>query len=418
MRKIRNNSNGISETVTVIIVIILVLGLALAVYGMLFGSVSLVKTSLVAASAGTANVPLDTSSSMQVMRVTPEVGENFYIKGQGTVPTNSAATQIAITSFSLRDPQGEIYPVTNGYITKNANKYGTNLYIYKNSASEYKVTDSLDSISYSPTTIRPFALGDYQITMIDNTAHVPLNIMNVKITGNATSSTTSQYSLPLLNVLPNSSWAMHGGVSNRTDPVTGLTLYDFDGTSGYLSSTTNPSLGFTGELTLSLWMNPTATGSSSSSANWHTIIGKGFVGGVNSENDNYQIMQLGDKLLFEWNDASSPYTHYQATTTSALTPGSLQYVTATVTGGVLSIQVNGVSLPLTYNTGNVPGGGTVISAPTVTLQNNGNDLLTGKQNAASAADYFYYSGDMSEVALYNRALTAEEIAHNINYYKI
>ncbi|MFA4877428.1 MAG: LamG domain-containing protein [Methanoregula sp.] len=406
-----------------VLIIVLVIGLALAVYGMIFGSISLNKVSMVAASAGTFFVPLDTSSSMQIMRVTPAIGEDFYIQGQGTVPKNAASTQIAVVSFILRNPQGEIYTVTNGYITGNANKYGTNLYIYKDSSNAFKVTDTLDSISYAPTAIRPFELGDYQITMIDTVAKLPMNIMDVKITGNETSSTGSQASLPLLNVLPNSTWTAHGGVTNTTDPVTGLTMYTFDGSSGYLTSTANPALDFTGDLTLSLWMKPTTTGDSSSSSNWHAIIGKGELIGTNNENDNYQLMQLGDKLLFEWNDATTG-EHYQAITENGvLTAGTLQYVTTTVTGGALTIQVNGGSpVALTYNTGNVPGAGDDLTdtPPTVVLANNAHDLMTGKQNAPEdqPQNQFHYSGDMSEVALYNRALTAGEIAHNLNYYKI
>ncbi len=416
MRNRQINSNGISEIVTVILVIALVIGLAVIVYGMIFGSLSLTKSSLVAASAGTANVPLDSSSSMQIMRVLPMAGEAYYLKGQSSIPTSSATTPLAIASFDIIDPNGQVSTVTNGYLTTNANKLGSSLYIYKDQSNNYRLTDSLASISYAPAQIKPFALGDYKITMIDNTAHVPMNIMTVKITGNGTSSSSGSLSLPLLNTLPNSSWVVHGGVTNTTD-ASGLTVYNFDGTSGYLSATANPALSFTGNLSLSLWMNPTSTGSSGSSSNWHTIIGKGQLNSDNSEYDNYQLMQLGDKLLFEWNDATTG-AHYQATTTSALTAGSMQYVTATVDAGVLTISVNGVPLGLTYNTGNVPGGGTVISAPVITLQNNGNDLLTGKQNAATSTNYFYYSGDMSEVALYNRALTSDEIAHNVNYKQI
>jgi hypothetical protein len=418
MRNRQINSSGISETVTVILVIALVIGLAVAIYAMLFGSVSLTKSSLVAASAGTANVPLDASSSMQIMRVLPMAGESYYLKGQSTIPASSATTPLAIASFDITDPNGRVSTVTNGYLTTNANKLGSPLYIYKDQSNNYRLTDSLASISYAPAQIKPFALGEYQINMIDNTAHVPMNIMTVKITGNGTSSSSGSLSLPLLNTLPNSSWVVHGGVTNTTD-TSGLTVYNFDGTSGYLSATANPALSFTGNLSLSLWMNPTSTGSSGSSSNWHTIIGKGYVAGVNNENDNYQLMQLGDKLLFEWTDTGG--NHYQAITqSSVLTAGTMQYVTTTVDAGQLTIRVNGgAPLALTYNTGNVPGSGTILStAPVINLQNNGNDLLTGKQNAASAANNFYYSGTMSEVALYNRPLTADEIAHNVNYNQI
>jgi len=418
-----NNTNGVSEAVSVILVIILIIGLAFAIYAMVFGSVDpyLTKTSRVAASAGTANVPLDSSSSMQIMRVLPMSGEKYYINGQNSIPLNTANTVIAF--FTVLDPQGQSYTVTPGYLSSTANTYGTPLFIYKDQSANYRLTDSLNSIS-SAAQLRPFALGDYQITMRDNSANVPLTVMKVRITGNGTGS-GSQFSLPVLNTLPNATSMLHGGITNYTD-ASGLKMYTFDGSTGYMSATSNPALAFTGELSLSLWMNPTTTGPSTNSANWHTIIGKGQLNGVNSENDNYQLMQLGNQLLFEWNDASPPYTHYQAITstpTGVLQANTMQYVTVKVSNGALAVQVNGgTSLPLTYNTGNVPkAAGTILTTvPTVRLQNNANDLLTGKQNAPAGdtTNTFYYKGDMSEVALYNRALTADEIAHNLNYKQI
>jgi hypothetical protein len=410
------NSSGVSETVSVILVIILVVGLAIAVYTMIFGSVNpyMTKTTRVAASAGTSNVPLDTSSSLQIMRVVPMAGEQYYIKGQKNLPANTANT--AIASFTVMDPKGQTSFVTNGNISTSINRYGTPIYIYKDQTGNYRLTDSLNSISYAPAQLTPIASGDYKITMVDNSANVPLTIMEVRIAGNGDSSSGS-LSRPLLNTLPNSTWTTSGGVTNRTD-ASGLTLYSFNGIDGYMSATSNPALAFTTDMSLSLWMNPTSTGAATSSSNWHTIIGKGKLNSDNTEYDNYQLMQLGDKLLFEWNDATTS-THYQAiTTTSPITAGTLQYVTLSVSGGVLDIKVNGVSQSLSYKEGNVPFSGSTIPAPVVTLENNGNNLLTGKQNSANSAYYFYYKGEMSDVALYNRAITSSEIAHNLQYIQI
>ena len=426
MKKRYNNSNGVSEAVSIILVIILVISLAFAICAMVFGSVDpyLTKTSRVAASASTANVPLDTSSSMQIMRVLPMSGEKYYIKGQSGIPLNTANTAIAF--FTVLDPRGQSYTVTPGYLSSSANTYGAPLFIYKDQSANYRLTDSLNSIS-SAAQLRPFALGDYQITMRDNSANVPLTVMNVRITGNGTSS-GSQLSLPVLNTLPNSSWTAYGGVTNYT-AASGLKMYTFDGSTGYLSATSNPALAFTGDMSLSLWMNPTTASSSwGTSSNWHTIIGKGQLNGVNSENDNYQVMQLGDRLLFEWNDAStvSPTNptgnHYQAITqTGVLQANTMQYVTVSVQSGHLVAQVNGGTPITTFNyySGNVPGVNPT-GTQTINLIDNSNNLLTGKQNAPAGdtINTFYYKGDMSEVALYNRALTSGEITHNYNYNQI
>lgn len=417
MKKQKVNSDGISEAVSVILVISLLLVLAFVVYAMFFGTISLKPTSRVAATAGTSTVPLgSTIPPMQIMETHTLSGDDYYLVGQPNIPASTP--NLAVTSFILRDPQGNSYPVIPTALSSNANKYGTRLYIYKGQGlnPKIRVTDNLASISYAPTQLNPFALGDYKLTMIDNTANVILNTMNVRITGNATPGSPVP-SGPLLNVDPNSTWTTHGGVTNRTDP-SGLTIYTFDGTSGYLSGISNPALAFTGNLTLSLWMNPTSTGTNNgNTANWHTIIGKGVLNGGSSEYDNYQLVQIGNKLYFEWNDAVTTTHYHIMTDTTPVQAGHTGYVTLTVNSGVPAISYDGVVQPISYYQSNYPTDTNPIAAVPVNMQNNDNPLLTGKQNGPVGSEFFY-KGDMSEVALYNRALTADEIAYNLNYQKI
>lgn len=417
MKKQMINTDGISEAVSVILVISLLLILAFVVYAMMFGTISLKSTSRVAAYAGTSTVPLGMSiPPMQIIDTHSTSGDAYYLRGQPNIPASTA--NLAVVSYILKDPKGVSYPVVPTLLSSNANKYGTPLYIYKGQNSVIRVTDNLASISNAPTQVFPFALGNYQITMVDNTADVILNIMDVKVTGNATpSSEVSIPSGPLLNVQPNSSWTMYGGVTNRTDP-SGLTVYTFDGTSGYLKGLSNPALAFTGNLSLSLWMKPTTTGTDNgNSANWHTIIGKGVLNGGTSEFDNYQLVQIGTNLYFEWTDAVNPANHYHIMTTSTpVQAGQNAYATLTVNAGVPSIYYNGVLQPVSYYQSNTPGVNPIFPV-LVNMQNNNNDLLTGKQNGPVGSEFFY-KGDMSEVGLYNRALTAEEIAYNLNYQKI
>ena len=418
MKKQKNNFDGISEIVSVILIIAMLLILVIIVYTMFFDTISLKQTSRVAAYAGTSSVPLGISiPPMQIINTKSISGDNYFLAGQTNIPASN--TNSAVLSFILQDPKGVSYPVVPTLLSPNANKYGTLLYIYKGQNSVIRVTDNLASISNAPTQIFPFALGDYKITMVDNTADVILNTMNVRITGNATpSSGVTIPSGPLLNVQPNSSWTMFGGVTNRTDP-SGLTIYTFDGTSGYLKGLSNPALAFTGNLSLSLWMKPTTAGNSvSDTSDWHTIIGKGVLNGGSSEFDNYQLVQIGNKLYFEWTDAINPANHYHIMTTSTpVQAGQNGYATLTVNAGVPTIYYNGVVQPISYYKSNYPTDTTTVPPVLVNMQNNNNDLLTGKQNGPVGSEFFY-KGDMSEVGLYNRALTADEIAYNLNFNKI
>jgi len=418
MKKQMINNDGISEAVSVILVISLLLILAFVVYAMLFGTISLKPTSRVAAYAGTSTVPLGISiPPMQIIDTRSISGDDYYLKGQPNIPASTA--NLAVVSYILKDPKGVSYPVVPTLLSSKANKYGTPLYIYKGQNSVIRVTDNLASISNAPTQVFPFALGNYQITMVDNTANVILNIMDVKVTGNATpSSVVSLPSGPLLNVQPNSSWTMYGGVTNRTDP-SGLTIYTFDGTSGYLRGQSNVAQSFTGNLSLSLWMKPTTAGNSvSDTSDWHTIIGKGVLNGGSSEFDNYQLTQIGNKLYFEWTDAANTANHYHIMTTSTpVQAGQNGYATVTINAGVPTIYYNGVAQPINYYKSNYPTDTTTISPVLVNMMNNNNDLLTGKQNGPVGSEFFY-KGDMSEIGLYNRALTPEEIAYNLNYQKI
>ena len=416
MKKQMLNSDGISEAVSVILVISLLLVLAFVVYAMFFGTISLKPTSRVAAYAATSTVPLTAQESRQIMNTHSVSGDNYYLKGQQNIPAST--TNLAVASYRLQDPNGNSYPVTPVSLSSNANKYGTQLYIYKGQGQipDYRVTDNLDSISSSAQTT-PFAVGNYKITMIDNTADVVLNTMDVRITGDGTAG-SSVSSGPLLNVDPNSTWAIYGGVTNTTDPY-GLTIYTFDGTTGYLSGLSNVAQDFTGNLSLSLWMKPTTVGTNNGdTANWHTIIGKGILNGGSSEFDNYQLVQIGTKLYFEWTDALISTNHYHIMTNSTpVQAGHMAYVVVTVNAGVPAIYYDGVAQPFSYYKSNYPTDTTTISPVLVNMQNNNYNLLTGKQNGPVGSEFFF-KGDMSEVALYNRALTAGEIAHNLNYHQI
>ena len=83
--------------------------------------------------------------------------------------------------------------------------------------------------------------------------------------------------------------------------------------------------------------------------NWHQILGKGSISGT-AEDDNYQLFQIGNSLVFEWNDRLTN-THYQAITQNPVLGNDWNYVTASISGGSIKIYNNGAEQPLVFNQG-------------------------------------------------------------------
>ena len=81
--------------------------------------------------------------------------------------------------------------------------------------------------------------------------------------------------------------------------------------------------------------------------------------------------------------------------------------------GQPQMYINGILQPSTVYTINVPNAGTATGG-TVTLQDNNFPVKIGKQN--SDATPFYYQGNIGNMTLYNRPLTANEIQQNYQSY--
>jgi hypothetical protein len=431
MRYIQKNSDGVSEVVSMIIIVALLLVLVMVVYALFFGSISgyLKPTYRVAATAGTANVPLGTSDSTQILYARPAAGDKYYLSGQSNIPSG-----YPVASFILYDPSGHAYNVQTLSYSSSANQYGTPLFIYQDQNFNMYATDSQQQVLNRSATIRSFANGLWTIKMIDNTANVPLTQMTVNIGGSGSSinplagSTTwangswnlvnsSGYQIPFTNY----------GVTPLPGPG-GPNAFYFNGSS-YVSGQDNAGLDFTGDMSLSLWIDPTTANSalSSSGSNWGNLVGKGSINSAGQENDNYQLAQMGNQLYFEWGDTSTGQHYNIVTPTGSLTNSQWNYVAVTTTAsGAPEIYINGVAQPYTLSNSNTPlynviGGCTnppsCSSLPSgfsgVKLDNVNNGITIGKQNAA-APNEFYYTGGMSQVTFYNQAITQTSVANNYN----
>ncbi|NMB79651.1 MAG: LamG domain-containing protein [Methanomicrobiales archaeon] len=404
MKNSYSHSEGISETVSIILVISLVLILAIVLYALLFGSVSLKNTSRVAATAGTVIVP---ETSIPIMYSQPSAGDNYYLLGQQNIPSG-----YPVVYFMLRDPTGTSIKTTQTIKSPGANTYGTALYLYKDT-SGYHVTDSAEMIAFNRTKIRPFTpQGTWTLTMVDKTADVPLTDMKVLIGAESPSYNPLGGSMTWTNfgqfinktgyLLPFTSY----NVGNFTGPG-GMKAFSFNGVSSYIQGVDNPDVSFTGNMGISLWLQPSTT------TGYHEILGKGT---ASDTNDNYDLFIIDRTLWFEWTqEGTSPAQMYHIQTAPLTWDKDWKYVTFNVNNGVPEIYYDGVSVPFNYYAGNTPGGVPLASAVPVDLKPDNNPVTIGRQNWPG--NYLYYAGNMSEVTYYNRALSASEVADNKATYQ-
>ena len=105
----------------------------------------------------------------------------------------------------------------------------------------------------------------------------------------------------------------------------------------------------TGDMAISLWMDPTATGSSFQ----HRQLAPDHREGLalrEHRGRQLPVFQIGDKVVFEWNDRITN-THYQAITQNPVLGTNWNYVTTSVSGGSIKIYNNGVEQPLVFSQG-------------------------------------------------------------------
>ncbi|PKL58562.1 MAG: hypothetical protein CVV34_01680 [Methanomicrobiales archaeon HGW-Methanomicrobiales-5] len=412
MKAKKSDSTGISEVVSVILVIALVVALSIVVYVLISGQLDpkyMQKSVYVAGSADVQGVTVDSSGiPYYVLTYLPKAGDPFYFMGQTSGITGTP------TTLKVLSPDGRTVTPNTSSLT--GSLYGKSLYIYQNSASngcEYSV-----STTQPPKGLPKMVTGTWKIQLIDEKVHLLANTYSTEFAHGTTS-------LPVTVLLGSGS----DGKSYRSDcsiangtcsGIGGCPVLYTDGPcnksynkftgNNFLNFTDDPTLQYTGDMSISTSIRPTTAPNDNSSANWHQIIGKGVTVGVNNENDNYQLFQMGTRIYFEWNDAVTG-THYHAITpTGVLQAGQWNNIDLVVQNNQLKIYYNGVSQPLSYYQSNVPWTNP-ISAPLVNLQNNGNDVTIGKQNG-DAGNEFYFKGDIGALSLYNRGITLGEIAQN------
>ena len=410
MKKQFKDLYGISDTVSVILVIALVLVLAMVIYAMVFGAVDpkyIKKSAYIAGSVDSVDIPRNSGLTDHILKFSPQSGDPFYFSGQQ--PGGTTGTRITLRLLS---PDGKT--LSPNAASLSGNPYGKQIYIFPNNSGAATVCDYDVSDKIPPANLRPMPAGRWTIQLVDEELHVLADSYDTTLKYGTTSLPVASGFVGQLFRTDCSPYQQTlSGISQTfTNGPGNMTYTRFNGVNTFLRINNDPGLSLTGDMALSMWLRPSATGNSADPSTWHQIIGKGSIDG-SSENDNYQMFQIGDKLVFEWNDAASG-NHYQAITTSPVLSTNWNYVTASVSNGGITISNNGVAQSLVYSQGLDPRSITtpVPNPPVVNLKTNANPVTIGMQNSSSTSAAFYYKGDIGAYSLYNRALTQQEIASN------
>jgi hypothetical protein len=415
MKKQDMHSRAISEVASVILVIALVLVLAIVIYVLVFGAIdpkNMKKSVYVGATAQVMDIPRSSGLTDHVITLLPKAGDKFYLTGQKTTGTSGTRTTLKLVT-----PEGtSIYPRTSSLT---GDPYGKQLYIYPNNSGSGTMCDYDASTTLPQANLRPMTTGTWKVQLIDEELHVVADAYETIVKNGATSLPTAG---GFMTGMFRSDCTPYGQTTYGSLPTSvnstigNMKVTSFNGAS-YLSLANDPGLSMNGDMAISLWMDPTTLGDPSNTGNWHQILGKGSISG-STEDDNYQLFQMGNKLVFEWNDKITN-THYQAITQNAVLGNDWNYVTASISGGGIKIYNNGAEQTLVYNQGLDPRSsslGTTPPAVGVRVKPNANPVTIGKQNAPAGSE-FYYRGDIGAVSLYNRALTQAEINANLAAYR-
>jgi hypothetical protein len=410
-----------SEIAAEILIVILVIVMAMAVYAVFSGFLNPLffqKSVYIAGNAAVASLPSSSSVPDQVLAFTAQAGDPFFLTGQSN---GISGTQVTLRAIS---PDGAT--VIPDASSLSGSLYGKPLYIYPNGSTSATQCNYVISSTVPTGNLRAMAVGCWTVQLTDENVHVLVGSYSTSINQGTTSlpvaggfvgGSTSQFYDVNCDPIPQT---ITGNLVTSSTGPGNMTATYFNGASS-ITIPDSTELNFTGAMSISMWFNPSEAVpySGPNGVGWQQLIGKGVTNsagsGSSNENDNYQLFQLGNELLFEWNDATTGQ-HYQAiTTTTPVQANQWNYVTVTVsgTGGQVAIYYNGVSQPLTYDNSNVPGQNPLGTAPPVNLESNNNNINIGEQNyATDSSDAFYFSGSMGSTALYNRPLTPQEIAAN------
>lgn len=406
----KGQEQGLSEVVGVILMVVLLIGIAIIVFTLIMGGVILQPKSAFIASEARMTEVMRSGVPVQLVTLQIKEGEPFHFVGQTGNP-GGARVQLRVTSPDGRtlvpDASGLSGPLT-----------GRTLYIYPSSSRLSSQCDFIVSDRLPGGVLRDMIAGVWTIQLIDVDANILIS------SDSRARITRGSISYPRIEGSPGYGCIYRAdctllcpggnpGVNGTTGPPMNMTYLTFGGTN-YVSYPHDPSLSYTGDLSISLWLQPNRL------TGLQQVIGKGTLSGSTQEDKNYDLYLVDRRLYFEWDDRVTN-THYHIMTDGNAVTSTTDwtYITMVVENQQPVIYVNGIAQPFSYYQSNNPGQAKITNPalyPPVNLKENENPLFIGRQQASNPQHYYYFRGNIGNFALYNRGLTENEIAANLDNY--
>jgi parallel beta-helix repeat protein len=179
--------------------------------------------------------------------------------------------------------------------------------------------------------------------------------------------------------------ALTGGVTFTNGEVG--QAFEFNGSSGTVIVPDSPPLEFMNQMTIEAWINTAGT----NSGNPQSVVSKvGGSGGLNG----YQFYLSGNLLSAQFNSPGSNWPSEVITSPIPITPGTWNHVAFTYDQSAMTLYFNGQ--PVATNA----------IGPATIAASSSRLLISGDDNNGPT----WFNGAIDEVSVYNRALSASEIA--------
>lgn len=246
-----------------------------------------------------------------------------------------------------------------------------------------KIFDSLTTSSWENLDWAP--LDEYNLSLPDNKQTVDAGAAGtINMSGNQLLLHLDQAG----SSQTDSSGSGNNATAYSTSFVTGQFdgALNFNGSTSYINIPNSASLNPTNQITLEAWIKWTID--PTTGAQWSQIINKNV-------DDQYQLQHNYNNTAFEFAVRTNVHRRYMLSTTTPL-QGVWYHVVGTYDGSSQKIYVNG-NLERTQSTS-----GTLVSSVS--------PVNLGRRSSGDRR----FTGDIDEVAIYDRALTASEISSRYN----
>lgn len=408
-----DTDNAVTHVVAIVFLIILTAGIVMVFAPAIFGMANIAtKSAYIASEAKAEEIVGNSGLSVQVLSLLFQNGDQFYLSGQKS-PIQGTPVVIRL----IGPDKKVIYPdasLVSGQL------YGRTVYLYPNASGLSESCDYIVSTTRPAGAMRAMTNGAWTVQLIDLNANILVSsdsrgvitkgTSSVPVSGGSAGGKVFRADCTVMNYT-----LVNNPASGYTGAPMNMTYRTFNGVDQYMTLPDDPSLTYTGDISLSIWIRPATT------TGLHQIIGKGKQINSNTEDKNYDLYTIdGGKIYFEWDDKVTNRHYHVETDGGSVASGRWNYIVVTASGNPrrLGVNVNGNTQAISYYQSNQPGVGKITNpaqVPSVNLKDNTYNLNIAKQSSNQYP--FYFKGDIGSFALYNRGLTSNEIASNYQNYR-